>query len=306
MRYIRQFGFAAAFLFGLQNSAHAVQWQPLNSTSRYKIAYDEQSIRLTALGRLELWIRFIPRGDAERKAAAAEYNEKRYYSHREYYEIDCGEQTAILGLVDILEKSRARIKRIQVGGLAEPILPGSVLENAAQRICPVLDEETEELNESAQTEQTDESVSVAVPKIGSDKSQQIEMLQKKTETKDATADTWKELGNIYFDTDQPEKAINAYERALALRPNDTDILNDQGAMYRQTGNFQKALANFEKAFSIEPQNLESLYNSGFVYAFDLNNIPKALGIWRKYLERDSTSEIARQVQSFVEKYGKNQ
>jgi tetratricopeptide (TPR) repeat protein len=306
MRYIRQFCLVVAILFGLQHTAQAVQWQALRGTSRYKISYDEQSVRLTPFGRLELWLRFIPRGEAERKAAAVEYKEKRYFSHLEYYEVDCSEQTAILGLVDILSASRTRIKRLQVGGLPEPILSGSVLENATERICPTLDEETEESQESANPEPPEEPHPRGEDTISSDMKLQIESLQKKASSKDATADTWKELGNIYFDTDQPELSIKAYDRALALQPNDTDILNDQGAMFRQTGDFKRAVANFEKAYSIDPQNIESLYNSGFVYAFDLNNIPKALEIWRRYLEKDADSETARQVQSFIEKYGNKQ
>jgi tetratricopeptide (TPR) repeat protein len=140
--------------------------------------------------------------------------------------------------------------------------------------------------------------------LSSDQLQQIDRLQKAADSKGATADTWRDLGNIYFDTDQPGLAIKAYDRALALRPEDTDILNDQGAMYRQTGDFKKALANFERASSADPKNLESLYNQGYVYAFDLNDIPKALIIWKRYLELESKSEAARQIHSFIDQYGK--
>lgn len=281
-----------------QHNAMAGQWQALNGTARYKVAYDEQSIHLTPLGRLKIWLRFIPRGEAERKSASAEYKEKCYRSHLEYYEIDCSEQTALLGLIDILGSSRARLKRLQGGTQPDPILPGSVLYTAAQRICPVLDEESEESNEAEEPDTTD------VTPLSSDKLQQIEILQKKTASKEATAETWRELGNSYFDTDQPEQAIKAYERALALKPDDTDTLNDQGAMYRQSGEFVRAVANFEKAVSLDPNNLESLYNCGYVYAFDLNNIPKALVMWRQYLDLESKSETARQVQSFIDQYGK--
>lgn len=305
-RYLLQFCLLGLMLCCTQRHADAVQWQALNGTSRYKAAYDEQSIRLTPVGRLELWLRFVPRGETERKAAATEHKDKRYRSHLEFYEIDCGEQTAILGLVDVMGTSGTRIKRLQGGGLAEPILPGSVLDNAAELICPVLDEETEELHETLEPDEpTGDSDANNDVADHSAKKQQIEFLQKKAASKEATADTWKELGNVYFDIDQPEQAIKAYEHALALRPNDTDILNDQGAMYRQTGDFQRAIANFEKAFLIDAQNLESLYNSGFVYAFDLNDISKALVIWQQYLELDSKSETARQVQTFLEKYGKD-
>lgn len=282
-------------------SAYAIQWQALNGTTRYKVSYDEQSIRLTPQGNLEVWLRFIPRGEAERKSAAVEFKDKRYRSHLEYYEIDCSEQTAQLGLIDLLGNARARLKRLQGGAEPEPILPGSVLDDAAQHICPVLDEENED--ESLEQEEPDTN-NDNVP--SSEKLLQIEKLQKKAAAKDATSETWKELGNIYFDTDQPELAIEAYQHALALHPNDTDTLNDQGAMYRQTGDFQKAVTNFEKAYSIDPNNLESLYNGGYVYAFDLKNIPKALVMWKRYLQLESTSETARQVQSFIEQYEQKQ
>jgi len=301
--FLLQFCILVASLCGLQFNAYAVQWQALNGTARYKVAYDEQSIHLTPLGRLKILLRFTPRGDAERKSAAAEYKEKRYRSHLEYYEINCSDQAALLGSIDILGTSRARLKRLQGGTQFNPILPGSVLDDTAQHICPVLNEETEEdeAKEPGQTKQPDRAEGRT---LSSDKLQQIGNLQKTISSKKATAETWKELGNIYFDADRPEQALKAYERSLALRPDDSDTLNDQGAMYRQTGDFQRALANFEKAFSLDPHNLESLYNSGYIYAFDLNDIPKALVIWRHYLELESKSEAAQQVQLFINQYGK--
>ncbi len=306
LRLIFQFCVAVILLCGVQQNAHAVLWQPLNGTSRFMVSYDVHSIRLTPLGRLEMWLRFIPLGEPERRLAAVEYKEKQYRSHLEFYEIDCSEQTALLGLIDILGVSRARLKRLQGGGQLESILPGSVLENASQIICPILDESAEETIETGEPEQSKNPDTVAGTPLSSDKLQQIENLQKKADSKEATVETWRELGNIYFDTDQPELAIKAYERVLILRPDDTDVLNDQGAMYRQTGDFKRALTNFEKAFSIDPNNLESLYNSGYVSAFDMNNIPKALVMWRRYLELDSKSETARQIQSFIKQYGKQQ
>jgi tetratricopeptide (TPR) repeat protein len=288
---------------GFAQHAHAVQWQALQGTSRYKVAYEEQSVRITSLGRLAVWLRFLPRGETERKAAVVEYKDKRYRSHLEYYEIDCSEQTALLGLIDIFGASRSRLKRLQGGAQPDPILPGSVLDSVAHSICPVLDSEPEEIIE--EEAETPEGADTLNDKPLSNKIiQQIETLLTRTAAADATAATWQELGNIYFDTDQPEKAIKAYDRALVLQPDDIDILNDQGAMFRQTGDYQRALMNFEKAFSSDSRNLESLYNSGYVYAFDLNNIPKALSLWKHYRELDSSSERAAQVQSFIDRYGK--
>jgi len=43
---------------------------------------------------------------------------------------------------------------------------------------------------------------------------------------------------------------------------------------------------------------------GYVNAFDLNRIELALDIWRRYLKLDNTSETARQVQTFIERYSR--
>jgi tetratricopeptide (TPR) repeat protein len=123
-----------------------------------------------------------------------------------------------------------------------------------------------------------------------------------TEADPASLEAWLELGNTYFDADMPDKSIAAYNRALSISPDNSDVLNDQGAMYRQVGNFTRALANFEKARLVDPNNLESIYNSGYVLAFDLNQIDKALIVWKTYLKLDRSSETARQVQSFIERY----
>ena len=290
----------AALLSGEQHSAQAAQWQALGVTARYKVEYDEQSIRMTHQGQMDIILRYIPKVETGRKSAATEYKDKRYRSHLEYYKIDCSEQTALLGFVDVLGSKEVRLKRLQDEKQPEPILPGSLLDIVALRICPVPVEEPEEADKGAKSDQA----KAGTPPLSSDQARQIERLQKSAESKDATAETWKELGNIYFDTDQPEQAISASDKAPALLPDDIDILNDQGAMYRQTGDYQKALANFEKANTIDPKNLDSLYNSGYVYAFDLNNIPKALILWKRYIELESESEVARQLQSFIEQYGK--
>lgn len=302
LKFLSTILFTVAISALFPTSGNAVQWQQLSSTTRYKVSYDEESVRLTPLGRLEVWLRFTPKNDVERKLAAAEYKDKRYRSHLEYYEIDCSDQTALLGLIDIFGASQARLNRLKGGTSPEPILPGSILESVMQKICPVLDEPPQEDGNDSDSEEGEEANGEKSKSINSDKQQRIERLKKSIENHTASAETWKELGNIYFDLDQPALAITAYDQALALQPNDTDVLNDQGAMFRQKGFFQRALDNFEKAFTIDPNNLESLYNSAYVYAFDLNNIPKAVNLWQYYLELESTTDTARQVQAYLNQY----
>ena len=111
---------------------------------------------------------------------------------------------------------------------------------------------------------------------------------------------WVALANDYFDTDQAQKAVNAYGKALELGPANPNLLTDQGVMYRRLGQFDKAITNFEKAQQLDPKHLQSLYNLGVVYAADLKKNDKAIETWNKYLTIDSSSASAMQIKGMIE------
>ncbi|HET8538687.1 MAG TPA: tetratricopeptide repeat protein [Anaeromyxobacter sp.] len=114
---------------------------------------------------------------------------------------------------------------------------------------------------------------------------------------------WVQLGNDYFDTHQPQKAIEAYGRALELKPNDPNVLTDQGVMYRDLGQFDKALANFEKASQADPKHVQSLFNIGVVYANDLKQPKKAADAWNKVIQVAPASPQAGQAKQAIAELG---
>ena len=285
-------------------SGQAVQWEPLARTEQHDVAIDTGSVRLTNLSRLAVWLRFTPFGEQQRRQAAIDNGQMSYRLHLEYYEIDCSEQSAVLGLVDILGPSGKRLARKKGGGPPETIIPGSVLDMAARKVCPDLEENSVSVEDDivAPESEPPENVPPEESQITEESLKLIPAAIQKTVRDPKDLEAWRELGNAYFDADMPAQAISAYSRALAIKPDDANILNDQGAMYRQTGDFTRALANFEKARQVDPFNLESIYNSGYVLAFDLNQIDRAIVMWRSYLALDKTSETSRQVQTFIERY----
>jgi tetratricopeptide (TPR) repeat protein len=113
------------------------------------------------------------------------------------------------------------------------------------------------------------------------------------------------LGNDYFDTNQPQPAIAAYQKALELDPNNPNILTDQGLMYRQIGWFDKAQANFEKAQKIDPKHEQSLLNLGILYAENLKQPAKAIQAWNRYLELFPTSPNAQRVKATLDELKAN-
>lgn len=111
---------------------------------------------------------------------------------------------------------------------------------------------------------------------------------------------WITLGNDYFDSNQAQKAVQAYNKALELDPNNTNVLTDQGVMFRALGFYDRALANFDKANKLDPKHLQSLFNTGIVYAVDLKQPAKAKAVFESLLQKDQSSDLARQSREMLQ------
>ena len=118
-------------------------------------------------------------------------------------------------------------------------------------------------------------------------------------------DAWVQLGNDYFDTRQPQKAIDAYARALELKPDDANVLTDQGVMYREVRQYDKAVANFVKANQVDPKHVQSLYNLGVVYLNDLKQPKNAIDAWNKVIQLAPQSDQAAQARTALEEAKKS-
>lgn len=117
------------------------------------------------------------------------------------------------------------------------------------------------------------------PAISEERAGQIEALKIETAQNPGNATAWIELGNHYFDMDQFDQSIQAYETALELNPNNADVWTDLGVMWRRKGNPQKAVAAFDKAMAADPRHEVSRYNKGIVLMHDLNDGRGAVAVW---------------------------
>ena len=109
-------------------------------------------------------------------------------------------------------------------------------------------------------------------------------LEKETTDNPQNVQAWIELGNAYFDSNQYEKAIRAYTRAVALKPDDADVLTDMGVMYRRAGKPQEAIKAFDRAGAVDPKHEVSRFNKGIVLLHDLNDTRAAIKAWEELLE----------------------
>ena len=159
------------------------------------------------------------------------------------------------------------------------------------------------ISNSGKTQQTNTAIQAGAGSP-TDYAQRIAQAEKIVAQDPKNLNAWISLGNDYFDTEQTQKAINAYGKVLEIEPNNPNVLTDQGVMFRKIGWYDKALANFEKANKIDPNHLQSLYNTGIVYTVDLKQPEKAIPYWNRFLKIDSSSQTAMQIKGMLEQQGK--
>jgi cytochrome c-type biogenesis protein CcmH/NrfG len=108
-------------------------------------------------------------------------------------------------------------------------------------------------------------------------------LEQEVAANPTNVEAWTQLGHVYFDTNNPAKAISAYEKSLELRPNDPNVLTDLGTMYRRNGQPDKALTSFDRAIAVDPRHEQSRFNKGIVLRFDMNDREGAVKAWEELL-----------------------
>jgi cytochrome c-type biogenesis protein CcmH/NrfG len=117
----------------------------------------------------------------------------------------------------------------------------------------------------------------------------IAELERETTRNPSIVETWVELGNAYFDTDQYKKSIQAYTKALELKPDNADVWTDMGVMYRKDGRSDEAIKAFERAIAVNPKHEVSRLNKGIVLFHDLQDIQGAIRAWEGLLEINPTA-----------------
>ena len=99
-----------------------------------------------------------------------------------------------------------------------------------------------------------------------------------------TADQWFERGTELEDED-PAGAIEAYRRALHLRPDCTETLINLGRLHAENGAVDQAADYFTRAIEIDPRDATAVYNLGVV-AQDTGQDDQAIQLYERALALD--------------------
>jgi cytochrome c-type biogenesis protein CcmH/NrfG len=91
------------------------------------------------------------------------------------------------------------------------------------------------------------------------------------------------IGNIYYDTQQYAIAINYYQQALKVQPENAAVRTDMGTSYWFSGDADTAIEEFKKSLSYDPNRANTLFNLGIVQWQGKMDVEGAIATWQKLL-----------------------
>jgi len=122
------------------------------------------------------------------------------------------------------------------------------------------------------------------PDISMELSAKISEIQQFLKDHPDDAEAWTKVGNLFYDSDQAQNAIEAYEKALSIEPGRIGVITDLGTMYRRNNQPQKAIESFDKAIAIDPSFETARFNKGVVLLHDLNDLEGCIKEWEAIIE----------------------
>ena len=114
-------------------------------------------------------------------------------------------------------------------------------------------------------------------------------------------DSLVKLGNVYYDGQQFQNAIQYYERAVAIHPENPDVRTDMGTAYWYTGNADKAVAAMETSLKYRPGHPQTLFNLGWVRWQGKADPKGAVAAWEQLLKANPDYPQRQQVEQYIAK-----
>lgn len=112
------------------------------------------------------------------------------------------------------------------------------------------------------------------------------------------------IGNVYYDAQQYQVAVDYYGRVLQINASDAAVRTDMATAYWYMGNADTAIAEFNKALIYAPSNPNALFNLGLVKWQGKHDGAGALADWKKLLATNpnyGAKDKVEQMMSDVEK-----
>jgi len=97
--------------------------------------------------------------------------------------------------------------------------------------------------------------------------------------------TLNNIGTIFTNLKENQKAKECFEKAIKINPNYAEAHNNLGIIFEKLGDLQKAKECYEKAIELNPNYADAYYNIGIIFK-ELGNLQKAKDCYKKTIEID--------------------
>jgi cytochrome c-type biogenesis protein CcmH/NrfG len=114
-------------------------------------------------------------------------------------------------------------------------------------------------------------------------------------------DSLVKLGDLYYDGQQFPSAIQYYQRALAIHPDNPNVRTDMGTAYWYTGNAEKAVAAMETSLKYRPGHPQTLFNLGWVRWQGKQDPKGAIEAWEQLLKTNPHYPEKQKVEQYIAK-----
>lgn len=109
------------------------------------------------------------------------------------------------------------------------------------------------------------------------------------------------LGNLFYDAQQYPPAIQYYEKALTIHPENVDVRTDMGTAYWYAGNADKALEEMQTSLKYQPGHPQTLFNVGWIRWQGKGDPKGAIAAWQQLLKANPDYPQKQQVEQYIAK-----
>lgn len=109
-----------------------------------------------------------------------------------------------------------------------------------------------------------------------------------------------QLGKLYFEAERYDDSIKWYSDAQRLSPNDVEISTDLGVSYYYSNQPDKALEQFDRSLKIDPKHTRTLFHVGIVKAIAKQDLPGAQQAWEQVIKLAPQSPEAQEARRALE------
>jgi len=107
------------------------------------------------------------------------------------------------------------------------------------------------------------------------------------------------VGTIYLAAQQPKQAQTYYERSLAIKAADANVLTQLASSYYYQGDADKAIMTLQRAVKVDPNFANALFNLGLIKWREKGDAQGAIISWERLLKSNPDHPKRAQVEQLI-------